>query len=690
MKRVLSLVLSALLLLTLIPMSVSAVETDAENTSALSDGAYSDIADYAALVAAIEAGNGSLSGSIRFTGDIVFPENTVLTKEIATLADGVVIDGNGYSMTGFTMSAAATDMALFAIASDAEVTIKNLTIGSDAEGGAVAYSFAPGDNAEADGESYAVLVAEIASGATLNAQKVDVYAELTRSNAAHGARSAGFVGLVSGTANFNGCTFNGSVSNGGTWGGSRVAGFVAKADATATLNFVGCVNNATVTGNQRAAGFVSDANCVSITMRDCVNNGKVKGCMCTGGFIGELNRTVAGTYVIVRCENNGAVECTSREVGGIIGRYATTNYAAGGAELELKGCINTGSISSPGSGGKEGATGGLIGYAHARYANYVNIEYCVNLGNVTDTNDATGTDGTGGIIGYLFTQATADIVDIENCVNVGAVKGGLYTGGLLGRFKKWAEKVDFINSINLGDVSNTNEAGFVGGLLGYHNDFDATPSNNVNYYTVTGGGYFCTLSGAKVCTGVTEKGTIDINEYATADAALADANKYCIAGDFAYSAENGFTFTATNETPRFVGVQLSSAYPNQYGDNAINVRFVAVLDNADLTAYNSVGFKLTAIAADGTESKLNDITGTDVYSSILASSDNSIKAYTAEQLGGEYIFALAIEGAPAVGSISFNVTAYATALDGSEVCDLCTYEVKLVDGVCTSVALVLD
>ena len=687
MKRILSLVLSTLLMLSLIPLSaVSVTATEGENATA---SALSDVADYEAFMAQIS--DGTISKSLRLTGDIVFPENTVITSQIATLADGVVIDGNGHSIKGFTMSASSADMALFAVASGASVTIKNLTVGSDTEGGDIAYSFAPGSAAETDGESYAVLVAELASGTTLNVQNVDIYAAINRSNDAHGARSAGFVGLVSGTASFKDCTFNGSISNAGAWGGSRVAGFVAKADATATLNFVGCVNNATITGNQRAAGLVSDANCVDITMRDCVNNGKVKGCMYTGGLIGELNRTVAGTYVFVRCQNNGAVECTSREVGGIIGHYATTNYKTGGAELALKGCINTGSISSPGTNGKEGATGGLIGYAHARYLNYVNIESCVNLGDVTDKNDASGTDGTGGIIGYLFTQGDPDIVDIENCVNAGTIKGGLYTGGLVGRFKKWADKVDFINSINLGDVSNTNEAGFVGGLLGYHNDFDADSSKNTNYYTVTGGGYFCTLDGANVCTGVTDAGTIDIPVYATADAALVDANKYCVMGDFAYSAENGFIFTAAPEAPRFVGVQLSSTYPNQYGDSAMNVRFVAVLDNTDLSEYGSIGFKLTAIAADGTESKLNDITGTDVYSSILASTDNSIKAYTAEQLGGEYIFALAIEGVPAVGTVAFNGTAYAIANDGTtEICDPCTYSVQFTDGVCTSVSLVLD
>ena len=103
MKRILTLVMSLLLVLTLIPfsaVSAMAVEGDGETTSAASSATYVDVADYTAFMAQIT--DGKISKSIRLTGDIVFPENTVIEAEIATLANGVVIDGNGHSMTGFT------------------------------------------------------------------------------------------------------------------------------------------------------------------------------------------------------------------------------------------------------------------------------------------------------------------------------------------------------------------------------------------------------------------------------------------------------------------------------------------------------------------------------------------------------------------------------------------------------------
>ena len=144
MKKFLALILSLLLVVAVIPFTaVAAVaeEVDGEAKSGASDATYVDVADYTSFMAQIV--DGRISKSIRLVGDVVFPENTVITSEIAALADGVVIDGNGYSIKGFSMSAATANMGLFAIADGATVTVKNLTIGSAEEGGTVTYELTP-------------------------------------------------------------------------------------------------------------------------------------------------------------------------------------------------------------------------------------------------------------------------------------------------------------------------------------------------------------------------------------------------------------------------------------------------------------------------------------------------------------------------------------------------------------------
>ena len=704
MKKILSMLLSALLVFTLVPpvaVFATTEETGGTTPAVVSDDVtYVDVANYDAFIAQIS--NGTISNSIRLTGDVDFGGNTI-SAELATLADGVVINGNGYSFKNFKMSAAATDMALFAIAEGATVTIKNLTIGSAEEGGEIEYTLT-----SADGKSSAILVAVLAEGTTLNVANMNIYAKLTRSGGSEAKNSScsAFVGYAAGVLNVRNCNFTGSIlyqSGVGTY--PNVAGFVGTATATSELSFNNCTNDATIKGQQRASGFVAKLESKTLTMTNCTNNGDVSGCYMVSGFIGEmLPTTNSTTYTISNCENNGNVSGSKYLAGGFIAKAEFIDKAA---KLLIEKSINAGNVTAqtaksttlgqdPGTG-----TGGFIGSARANKSEGIQIEYCVNNGDITNTKDMTG-----GIIGFVFTKNTAGSLNIEHTINAGIIKGGCFAGGMIGGFYKWS-MIKIEECINIGDI--TCAGGYVGPLIGAHQDIVAQTKKNTDHYALYGSGYLCTLDNS-VDGGTNDDTKINIGAYKASDdkgvslskyenekAALAAINgvaysndkktnvDLCQVGSFTLDENNSFVFI---ENPKFVGLQVSESYSDENNNSVFDVRFVAVLENENYDLYSEVGFVL--VADDGNGEVTHTIAEKRVYSSITAGNKGGMKTYGASELGGNYISALAIEGVPASGTATFKITAYAKDLNGVELSDVSTYEVVFENGVCASLDLVID
>ena len=130
-------------------------------------------------------------------------------------------------------------------------------------------------------------------------------------------------------------------------------------------------------------------------------------------------------------------------------------------------------------------------------------------------------------------------------------------------------------------------------------------------------------------------------------------------------------------TTELVGYQ---ATPEDTANNVFNIRLVAVLTDSDLTKYDNVGFKVTASYINNGETvtmTLPDELGvcTSVYKEIIATQGcESLKSYSAEELGGEYIFALNCLNVPSnSGEIAFTVTTYYT-LSGQNSVDETTVE----------------
>lgn len=128
------------------------------------------------------------------------------------------------------------------------------------------------------------------------------------------------------------------------------------------------------------------------------------------------------------------------------------------------------------------------------------------------------------------------------------------------------------------------------------------------------------------------------------------------------------------ETPvtKLAGYQVSDA-----ADNKFDLRLVATLKLADdnktvtdgkVSNYTSVGFRV--VANYGTTTKSKDYTTDMVYSAIsgYTKGETTVTEYTAESLGGDYLFVLPCRNVPAdAGVITMEVTTYYTAADGTVV-----------------------
>ena len=97
-------------------------------------------------------------------------------------------------------------------------------------------------------------------------------------------------------------------------------------------------------------------------------------------------------------------------------------------------------------------------------------------------------------------------------------------------------------------------------------------------------------------------------------------------------------------------------YQTAEGDNGtFRLRLVAVVDSLN---YSAVGFSVRAYG-EGIEEKKVNKTNTTVYASLLGNVDGTIIQYTAQELGGAYIFALNINNIPLnVGEITFEAVTY--------------------------------
>lgn len=152
---------------------------------------------------------------------------------------------------------------------------------------------------------------------------------------------------------------------------------------------------------------------------------------------------IGGT--IVKCQNEGKVEASAYNVGGIVGCIGTTG--------SITKCNNTGEIQAItfNLGGISGVSG-------------VIIAGCCNEGKVNNEYDDPTDTKYNWSIGGISGRSSKPIA-IENCCNMGGVffSAANYVGGVLG----WGPVTSLSNCYNIGEVLELDHAcDRVGGLVG--------------------------------------------------------------------------------------------------------------------------------------------------------------------------------------------------------------------------------
>lgn len=153
-------------------------------------------------------------------------------------------------------------------------------------------------------------------------------------------------------------------------------------------------------------------------------------------------------------------------------------------------------------------------------------------------------------------------------------------------------------------------------------------------------------------------GTISLDELWIFDTVL-DANTIANIG----SGKIDNTTTTISEVPTYRGCQVSAINAGRF-----STRFVATIDSLD---YYEVGFKIQITDYNGKSGEEKTYQTKTVYNSILGNYENKTLTYSATELGGKYIYALAVNNIITNTAFTFKITPYYILSEGEEA-KLCT------------------
>ena len=466
MKKIIALILSAVMLLTLVPAVMAAAP------------AADEVGKVASGYTPAGTGISSLAEATDPAGTYYLKNDITVSATIEVTFTGT-IDGNGKTIT---VSAP--------IFSDFSGTFKNAVIaGAIDESGAAASHVGTIARISTAGASFENVKNTASVKAWLGTNRNSAggilgFTENTTVSFKNCANTAdingycagGLVGYVKGASSAvhaEGCTNSGKISDTGTVkisNAGAVGGLVGLADSTPTFSFKDCHNTGEILGvcgletnasNTTAGGILGynymgkDKNPTGTTsglFEDCTNTGNITGTNQVGGICGFAGATTVCTNAL----NTGAITSAGNYAGGIISRVggdATANDATAAHHAGVfKNCVNRGKVVS-----YKSQAGGILAYT----AYGASAENCVNYGEINMTA-CTGNAHLGGIFGSI---AYSTIV--KSCVNYGKVEGaqgtGGHNGGLVGRASiSGKSEVLIENSINFGDVKSYSAASAAG------------------------------------------------------------------------------------------------------------------------------------------------------------------------------------------------------------------------------------
>ena len=356
-----------------------------------------------------------------------------------------------------------------------------------------------------------------------------------------------------------------------------------KADITVT----GCYNEGKIDSSGAAGGIVANLDdggsaVLTATVKDCLNKGAISGVNQIGGILAYSNY-LKGTIVVDGCLNEGSLtgEGVDAYCGGIVGRAGHDNASANESSITVKNCVNRGEIKA----GKASAAG-IMGWDFMRDSVYEN---CVNYGNLGFIEGAAAGHAGGIVANHARADAaTTTSFVMRNCVNYGKVNSNNnQAGGMIGNSNIG---FTFEGCVNHGDVTSGKKAGGLAGYVYGTNVHCPVIINCVNTGKITGAAEvsqfvaYCNTVKTEIKNSLglgSLVGTTDATKLVLIAGSSADLTKITVSGN--YFGENDttayYTYTATAENA--ASVVEFAARPA----NSVTVATAAQLASGEV-AYN--------------------------------------------------------------------------------------------------------
>ena len=473
MKKLIAIILSAVMLLSLVPAAVLAAP------------AADEVGKVAAGYTPVGKGIASLAEATDPAGSYYLTADITVSATLDVTFTGT-IDGNGKTITVsapvFTDFSGTLKNAVIAGAID-ESAAESTNVGTVGRTSSAGATFENVKNT-ATVKAWLKVNRNAAGGFIGYSPAVLTFKNCANTAAINGYCAGGLVGYLAGAASeiyAEGCTNSGAISDTGTVkvkNAGGVGGLVGLADSTKKLSFKDCHNTADISGlcgadtnaSNTTTGGILGYNYIGkdvpvkeetfCIMENVSNTGKITGTNQVGGIAGYVGAELTCTNAV----NKGEVISLGNYAAGIVSRVggdtdstdeakaAAAKYVAG----TFKNCENYGKVVS-----YKSQAGGILAYTSYGAV----AESCVNRGEINMVA-CTGNAHLGGIFGSL-----AYTTIVKNCANYGAINGALGTGGhnggLVGRSSITGKSTVLIeNSINFGNVKS-NSAASAAGISSY-------------------------------------------------------------------------------------------------------------------------------------------------------------------------------------------------------------------------------
>lgn len=334
---------------------------------------------------------------------------------------------------------------------------------------------------------------------------------------------------------------------------------------------------------------------------------------------------------------------------------------------------------------------GLIGTSWGKGNITLNVSNCTVNGTATFGDNCNALIAAGGYIGFVrssgaytysfnFTNCIADMDFTLNNNNSSGVSG--FIGQMWSTENLSGLTATFVNCVNYGDMTNASGSP-VSGMCSLRAG-NVVMNNCVNFGAMNASdanGLVNDTTGTVTltkCYDVAEAPAVPEGkgDYASADISVAAAKGYAAAATFTdWNFGTDWMLTSSYPVPAsmfeasikdqsanaiiYEGVQYTAV-----NENAFNVRFVATISEETFANAQEIGYDIVAVEQGQTAKGLTRTTNT-VYKSLLGYVDDEKVVYNAEDFGGDYMSAIAVNGVNAANTVTLIVRPYVVDSEGN-------------------------